>query len=100
MSDLFGDDSGSDPEVEDAGEDKSTPPKASGGITQNGVESEEGVHQNGEEAEEEEEEEGVEVRRGPRDDIKVSVTGFQKTADDHTFDVEVYYYTNYNGGWG
>ncbi len=38
---------------------------------------------------EEEEEEGEGARRGSRDDIKVTVTGFQKTAEDHSFEVEV-----------
>lgn len=42
---------------------------------------------NGEGVEEEEEEE--EELKGPRDDISVSVTQYQKTADDFTFDIDV-----------
>ena len=51
-------------------------------------------HENGlqEEAEEDPEEYS---ERGPRDDIKVSVLRYQKTADDFTFDVEVCVL----GGW-
>jgi hypothetical protein len=39
--------------------------------------------------EEEEEEEEAEAK-GPRDDIGVTVTGYQKSGEDYTFDVEVH----------
>lgn len=36
-----------------------------------------------------EEEDGDREHLGPRDEIKVTVTGYQRTADNCTFDVEV-----------
>ena len=36
------------------------------------------------------EEDGDREQIGPRDDIKVTVTGYQRTADNCTFDVEVH----------
>lgn len=102
MSDLFGDDSPAEEEV-----DGPQPAKAPVLAFQNGHGT--APPQNGvtshEESEEEEDEEQAkngeeeleeEEIRGPRDDISVSVTQYQRTADDFTFDVEV----NSNSGWG
>ena len=36
------------------------------------------------------EEDGEKEQLGPRDEIKVTVTGYQRTADNCTFDVEVH----------
>lgn len=36
------------------------------------------------------EEDGDREHLGPRDEIKVTVTGYQRTADSCTFDIEVY----------
>lgn len=38
------------------------------------------------------EEDGDRERLGPRDEIKVTVTGYQRTADGCTFDVEVMFF--------
>lgn len=98
MADLFGDSGGSGDE--DAG--ASTPAEAP---TTNGhSELEDPAPEEAKSSEDdaeapESQENGLEgeakddaeenTARGPRDDIKVSVLRYQKTADDFTFDVEV-----------
>lgn len=102
MADLFGDDSGSEEDVDAPKPAKIAVTNGHGGVNgaaprQNGaatleeIESDEVNHTNsaddlppryG----------GVEYGediKGPRDDISVSVTGYQKSAEDFTFDVEV-----------
>lgn len=96
MADLFGDVSDSDSETDTTGTFKpaqiptsnglgeASPPRngvASPGSSVNEVTlSDELPPRYGGEAEDE---------RGPRDDIRVTVTGYQKAAEDYTFDVEV-----------
>ena len=101
MADLFGEDSGSEGEAVES----SKPPEIA--VTNGHGEEVKGAGaaQNGLEESNEEEADGPnsasglppryggseyeEETRGPRDEISVSVTQFQKTADDFTFDVEV-----------
>ena len=58
------------------------------GITSDGVEGEGAEPQLV--AIEEDRDRGEEQQLGPRDEIKVTVTGYQRTADSCTFDVEVH----------
>ena len=92
MADLF-ENSGSGDEAADSLSPKETPTPATNGLSgpvdpsplespkENGLEGGGGG--------EKEEEDGEYTEKGPRDDIKVSVLRYQRTADDFTFDVEV-----------
>ncbi len=81
MSDLFG-----SSDEEDAGTSTPLDAPATNGLVHPTPESN-GLNGHEENVSEEEEEEYTE--RGPRDDIRVSVLRFQKTADDFQFDIEV-----------
>ena len=83
MSDLFG-----SSDEEDAG--NPTPVEATNGLADPTPEDPPATNGlNGHEDSEEEDKAEDYTERGPRDDIKVSVLRFRKTADDFQFDVEV-----------
>ncbi len=95
MADLFEDSGGSGGEAADSPSPAKLPTTNGHGLLEDpspqDVESFSASAENGlgeEEEEEDAEKDGEYTERGSRDDIKVSVLRYQKTADDFTFDVE------------
>lgn len=103
MADLFGEESGSESEIDTPDASKPTTKLTNGHGDEEGAGGPDSAIQNGVTSPSSSVNEvtlsddelppryggGEEEEKGPRDDIKVAVTGYQKAAEDFTFDIEV-----------